>query len=610
VTAEPAIAELIGEISFDPDALRDKYREERDRRLRPDANDQYVEVKAEFSQYIHDPYVEPGFSREPLFDEVEVVIVGGGFGGLLMGARLREAGFEHIRLIEQAGDVGGTWYWNRYPGAMCDVESYVYLPLLEEMGYIPQHKYSFAPEILEYSRAIARRFNLYEDALFQTGVTELRWDEADERWIISTDRGDRMRARYVAMANGPLSRPKLPGIPGINEFKGYTFHTSRWDYGYTGGDSNGNLTNLADKRVGIIGTGATAIQCVPHLGEWAKELYVFQRTPSSVDVRNNRETDPEWAATLEPGWQQRRMDNFNILVSGGDQDVDLVADGWTDIFRNLTGIAAKQASRKLGRRLSPLEKAELMELADFKKMEGVRSRVDTVVEDTATAEALKPWYRQFCKRPCFHDEYLPTYNRPNVTLVDTGGKGVQQLTEHGVVVDGKEYELDCLIFATGFEVGTTYTRRAGYDIIGREGMTLSQKWSEGLRTLHGLQTNGFPNCFFLGFTQTAVTVSVPYALNEQAKHVTYILNEARRRGAETVEATAEGEQGWIDEMRDKARFAVRFYEACTPGYYNNEGNLGNPNGFFAGMYGAGPLAFFKLLEQWRAEGDLPGVELH
>jgi cation diffusion facilitator CzcD-associated flavoprotein CzcO len=312
VTAEPAIAELIGDVPFDPDELRERYRHERDKRLRPDANDQYVEVKAEFSNYVHDPYVEPGFTREPLFDEVDVVIVGGGFGGLLMGARLREAGFERIRLIEQAGDVGGTWYWNRYPGAMCDVESYVYLPLLEEMGYIPQHKYSFAPEIFEYSKAIARRFNLYEDACFQTGVTELRWDEADSHWIISTDRGDRMRAKFVAMANGPLNRPKLPGIPGVNEFKGYTFHTSRWDYGYTGGDSNGNLTGLADKRVGIIGTGATAIQCIPHLGESAKHLYVFQRTPSSVDFRNNRETDPDWAKSLEPGWQQRRMDTFNI----------------------------------------------------------------------------------------------------------------------------------------------------------------------------------------------------------------------------------------------------------------------------------------------------------
>jgi cation diffusion facilitator CzcD-associated flavoprotein CzcO len=609
VDVEPAITDLIGDVAFDPDALREKYREERDRRLRPDANDQYVEVNAEFSNYVDDPYVEPGFTREPLFDEVDVAIIGGGFGGLLMGARLREAGFGRLRLIEKAGDVGGTWYWNRYPGAMCDVESYVYLPLLEEMGYVPKHKYSFAPEIFEYSKAIAERYDLYRDALFQTCVTEMRWDDDHDRWIISTDRGDRMTARFVAMANGPLNRPKLPGIPGIDEFEGYTFHTSRWDYGYTGGDSTGGLTKLADKRVGIIGTGATAIQCIPHLGESAKELYIFQRTPSSIDFRNNRETDPEWATSLEPGWQQRRMDNFNTVVSGGDADVDLVADGWTDIFRNLTGIAAKTASRKLGRRLTPLEKAELMELADFKKMEGIRARVEQVVQDPGTAEALKPWYRQFCKRPCFHDEYLDTYNRPNVHLVDTAGKGVEQLTARGVVVDGTEYELDCLIFATGFEVGTTYTRRAGYDIIGRDGLSLSDKWANGLCTLHGLQSNGFPNCFFLGFTQTAVTVSVPYALNEQAKHVTYILEEARERDAATVEITEEAEQAWLDEMRDKSRFAQRFYAACTPGYYNNEGNLDNPNGFFAGMYGAGPLPFFDLLDQWRASGELPGVVL-
>jgi cyclohexanone monooxygenase len=239
---------------------------------------------------------------------------------------------------------------------------------------MPKHKYSFAPEILEHSRRIARHYNLYENALMQTGITALEWDETAVRWIVRTNRGDRFAAQYVAMANGPLSRPKLPGIPGINAFKGYTFHTSRWDYRYTGGDSSGNLTNLTDKRVGIIGTGATAVQCIPHLGEWAKQLYVFQRTPSSVDVRNNPETDPTWAASLEPGWQKRRQENFNILVSGGDQDEDLVHDGWTDIFRNLTGTAAKEASRKLGRRLIGEERAVLMELLDYRKMNQVRAR--------------------------------------------------------------------------------------------------------------------------------------------------------------------------------------------------------------------------------------------
>src|ERR1700733_9114172 len=544
MTLDPQIAEVVGALDFDPDALHAKYLAERDKRLRGDGIGQYVEVKAEFSHYIDDPYVDPGFTREAVFDEVEFTIIGGGFGGLLMGARLREAGFETIRVVEAAGDFGGTWYWNRYPGAMCDVESYCYLPLLEELGYMPKHKYSFAPEILEHSRHIARHYRLYDDALMQTGVTEMRWDDASLRWLISTDRGDRFRSRYVAMANGPLNRPKLPGIPGINEFKGYTFHTSRWDYGYTGGDCSGNLTGLRDKRVGIIGTGATAIQCVPHLGESAKQLYVFQRTPSSVDVRNNANTDPEWAAMLQPGWQQRRMENFNILVSGGDQDEDLVHDGWTEIFRSVTGIAAKEAARKLGRRLSSRERAELMVLADYKKMNQIRARVDAIVTDPVTAAALKPWYRQFCKRPCFHDEYLQTYNRPNVRLIDTAGRGVERLTETGVVANGQEYNVDCLIFATGFEVGTSYTRRAGYDIVGRGGETLSQHWSGGLRTLHGLTVHGFPNCFFLGFTQTAITISVPQALNEQADHVTYMVTASRAQGRKTLEPTAEAEQAY------------------------------------------------------------------
>jgi cyclohexanone monooxygenase len=606
---DPQIAKLIGEIDFDPDALHAKYLAERDRRRREDGIGQYVEVKAEFSHYIDDPYVQPGFSRAPVFDHVEFAVIGGGFGGLLMGARLREAGFESIRMVENGGDFGGTWYWNRYPGAMCDVESYVYLPMLEELGYVPKHKYSFAPEILEHSRSIARRYRLYDDALLQTGVTELAWDEAACRWLIRTTRGDAFTAKYVAMANGPLSRPKLPGIPGIEAFEGHTFHTSRWDYAYTGGDSSGNLTGLADKTVGIIGTGATAIQCVPHLGASAKQLYVFQRTPSSVDVRNNAPTDPAWAAALEPGWQKRRMDNFNILVSGGDQEVDLVHDGWTDIFRNLTGTAAKQAARKLGRRLTREERAELMVLADYRKMNAVRARAEAMVADPAVAEALKPWYRQFCKRPCFHDEYLDTFNRPNVTLVDTEGKGVDRLTARGVVAGGREYEVDCLIFATGFEVGTSYTRRAGYDIVGRGGLTLSEHWADGLKTLHGLTAHGFPNCFFLGFTQTAITISVPHALNEQANHVAYMVSEAQARGRSVIEPTIEAEADYVSEIRDLARLGQRFYAECTPGYYNSEGAVGNRQGFFSEMYGGGPIRFFEKLAAWRADGRLEGLTL-
>ena len=595
-------------LGFDPAELRAKYRYERDKRLREDGNAQYQEVADEFASYTDDPYTE-WTERAPLNDEVQVAIIGGGFGGLLMGGRLREAGFDDIRVIEKAGDFGGTWYWNRYPGAMCDVESYCYLPLLEELNYVPKHKYSYAPEIFEHSKAIARHYDLYTNACLQTGVSDMRWDDTSGRWIIHTDRGDAIRAQFVAMANGPLNRPKLPGIPGITSFKGHTFHTSRWDYDYTGGDSEGNLTGLADKRVAIIGTGATAVQCIPHLGAGAQHLYVFQRTPSSIDVRANRETDPDFVQQLEPGWQQRRMENFNILVSGGNQDEDLVADGWTEIFRNLTGIAAKTAARELGRRLSSREKGQLMELLDFQKMNQVRSRAEAIINDPNTAEALKPWYRQFCKRPCFHDEYLPTFNRSNVTLVNTDGRGVERITERGIVANGTEYPVDCIVFATGFEVGTSYTRRAGYDIIGRNGLSLSDKWANGWRTLYGLQANSFPNCFFLGFTQTALSVNVPHALNEQAKHVTYILDQARQRDATRIEATLEAEELWLAEMQDKARIAERFYAECTPGYYNNEGKLDASNGFFAGTYGAGPIRFFRILDDWRSTGRLEGVEL-
>ncbi len=594
------------ELGFDPDQLREKYRFERDKRMRDDGHAQYREITDQFAHFINDPYVDPGFTREPLFDEVEVLVIGGGFGGLLAGARLREAGVKSLRIIEKGGDFGGTWYWNRYPGAACDIESYIYLPLLEEMNFIPKEKYTHAPEILEYCSKIGQKYDLYTNACFQTDVTGMEWDEDDAKWIITTNRGDRMKARYVAMSNGPLNKPKLPGIEGIEKFKGHTFHTSRWDYAYTGGDSNGNLTGLKDKRVAIIGTGATAIQCISHLGAAAKQLYVFQRTPSSVDVRANRPTDPEWAKSLQPGWQKRRIDNFNILLAGGHQDEDLVGDGWTHIFRNLTGMMGTQQDLNL----SPRERAALTELADFEKMEQVRARAAAIVKDPATAEALKPYYRQFCKRPTFDDKYLDTYNRPNVTLVDTNGKGVDYVTETGVVVDGKEYEVDCVIFATGFEVGSNYTQRSGYDIIGRDGVRLGGKWANGLSTFHGFYTHGFPNCFFMGFTQSGFPPNFTHMLNEQALHIAYVIKHGRDRNVRAIEPTAQAEADWVNTMRVKARLGARYYAECTPGYYNNEGKQGlTGNSFLAGSYGGGAEEFFNILQQWRADGDLKGLEV-
>ncbi|MEM1229881.1 MAG: NAD(P)/FAD-dependent oxidoreductase [Pseudomonadota bacterium] len=591
------------DLGFDPDTLREKYRAERDKRLRDDGNEQYVEVTGDFPRYLDDPYVDAHIEREPLTDTNDVIIVGGGFGGLLAGARLRQAGVENIRIIEKGGDFGGTWYWNRYPGAACDVESYIYLPLCEELGFVPKEKYTHAPEILAHSRAIGEHFSLYENACFQTEVTDMTWDEDALNWIVHTNRGDAMRARFVVMSNGPLNRPKLPGIPGISDFAGHTFHTSRWDYEYTGGDSTGKLDNLADKRVGIIGTGATAVQCVPHLGAAAKALYVFQRTPSSIDLRNNRPTDPDWAAQLQPGWQKARMENFNVLVSGGIADEDLVGDGWTEIIRNLALMVNFQDSN-----LTMEEIAAKMELADFQKMEQIRARAAEIVEDPNTAESLKPYYRQFCKRPCFHDEYLATFNRDSVTLVDTQGRGVDRITSRGVVVDGTEYELDCLIFATGFEVGTDYTRRSGYDLTGVGGQRLKDKWAEGVETLHGLHTHGFPNCFIIGHAQSAFTVNFPHAMDEQAKHIAYIVEQCQGRNLARVEAEREAETAWVAEIVQLATLNESYQAECTPGYYNNEGKP-NPVAVKSSPYGAGSVAFFQRMAAWRDDGSMAGLKL-
>jgi cation diffusion facilitator CzcD-associated flavoprotein CzcO len=570
---------------FDPDALRTKYAEERARRLRPDGLSQYVEVAGAFRHFADDPWAGEPTPREPLCDDVDVAVVGAGFGGLLTGARLRQLGVENIRLIDKAADVGGTWYWNRYPGIACDVESYVYMPLLEEIGYVPSEKYAKGPEIFAHCRRIAEHFDLYRNACLQTTVHEIRWDESASRWIITTDRGDAMRARFVSMANGYIQRPKLPGIPGIADYAGATFHTSRWDYTYTGTD----LSGLADKRVGLIGTGATAVQCVPHVAAAAGSLHVFQRTPSTVDVRGNAPTDPGWAAGLETGWQQRRIENFQMLTAGGVADEDLVADAWTSITKKLflTGSA---------------------ELADFAKMEEIRARVADLVDDPATAEALKPWYGYFCKRPCFHDDYLQTFNRDNVTLVDTRGLGVERVTETGVVVAGVEYPLDCLIFATGFEVGTDYARRAGFELVGRGGVTLTDSWRDGVHTLHGVHVRGFPNAFVLSIAQSGFTVNFPYLLDVQATHVAWVIARALDRGVIHLEAAEADEAAWVDTVMQRSTASVERARACTPGYYNREGQYDDRTRQGSFFYG-GPTEYAQTLSAWRDEASFAGLEV-
>ena len=601
---------------IDIDALREKYAQERAKRLRPEGADQYLELEGEFAEFYEiDPYTTVT-ARDPIVENAEVVILGGGFAGLLAGAYLKKAGVQGIRVIEMAGDFGGVWYWNRFPGIQCDNDAYCYIPMLEELGFMPSKKFADGAEIFQHCRNMGKHFGLYDGALFSTQVRELHWDDSAKRWRISTDRGDEIAARFVVMAQGSYNRPKLPGIPGIKEFRdagGHVFHSARWDYDYTGGDADGGLEKLADKRVALVGTGATGIQLVPHLGRDAKELFVFQRTPSSVDERANTPTDPDWAAALQPGWQEERKRNFHnwspfVGVVFGEPD--LVCDFWTELGRNLTARIAGSADPTA---VTIEQIMAFREEEDYKIMERLRRRIEAIVDDPGTAESLKPYYRFMCKRPCSSEQYLATFNRPNVTLVDVAeSKGVERLTSRGIVANGIEYDVDCVIFASGFEISTEISRRYAIDrIVGRDGLSLFEYWKDRYQTLHGMTSRGFPNQFFMGFIQGGVSANTTAMFEQQAQHIAYIIAEAQNRGATTVEPSKDGQDAWVATVRELAIDNSAFELSCTPGYYNNEGRGGAVgNGSFLGdFYSPGFYAFDELIAEWRAKGDLDGLEL-
>ncbi|MFH9603480.1 flavin-containing monooxygenase [Streptomyces rochei] len=575
-----------------PAELRRRYRVERERRVRPDGTRQYLAADAEFGYYADDPYAVASGAREPLRDDVDVAVVGGGFGGILAGARLRQRGVRRVRIVEKGGDFGGTWYWNRYPGIHCDIESHVYLPMLDETGYVPEWKYAPGEEIRHHAVRIAEKFDLGADALFSTSVTSLTWDDNARNWLVTTDRGDEFRATYVITATGTLTELKLPGIPGIENFQGHTFHTSRWDYGYTGGTPDGGLTGLADKRVGVVGTGATGVQVIPKLAEDAGHVYVFQRTPSTVDVRANRRTTARDVGADHDGWARERRDNFLRIVSGETVEHDLVADRWTEtagLLEKLLPSFRRPADRQA------YEAA--YEVADARKMNEVRARVERIVADADTAEKLKPWYRYACKRPTFSDTYLQAFNRDNVTLVDTADThGIERMTEHGVVVGDTEYALDCLVFATGFSVGVSGVHSGKLPVRGRDGVHLLDALKRrGPRSLHGLTSNGFPNLIQLGATQSASSVNFTHVLDEHAVHAAALVAAAEARGA-VIEPSREAEDAWLAVLAEGAPDHEWFHAECTPGYYNGEGR-GRPNAPIAYPHGA--AAFHDLLRRWR-----------
>jgi cation diffusion facilitator CzcD-associated flavoprotein CzcO len=590
---------------FDPEAVHEKYAEERRKRMvagRAEIRD--LTRDASFAHYLRDPFT-PYAPRDPIADDVDVVIVGAGIAGVVAGAKLREAGTWRIRLIDVAGGIGGTWYWNRYPGVMCDVESYIYMPMLEELNYVPKTRYAFGDEIREHLEAIARKYDLVGDALFHTRTEKSEWDEAAARWVVTTDRGDEIRARYLIMAVGILNLMKLPMIPGMERFAGKSFHSARWDYEYTGGSQDGNLTKLADKVVGVIGAGASAIQCVPPLAESAKHVYLFQRTPSAIGVRDNAPTAEDFGASLSPGWQKERMENFTAVMGGRPVVRDLVDDGWTHHM-------AKVINPRIEPDMSLDEIARENEELDYAVMEEHRSRIDQIVSDPRTAESLKPYYRYMCKRPCFHDEYLPAFNRPNATLVDCPA-GVERVTERGVIAGGQEFELDCIIYATGFEAeATPFPRRAGHPILGRGGVSLAEKWKDGAQSLHGMMSRGFPNLFISPAPgqQAVISVNHTHVVVTGAEHIAATIARLDELGVEIADVSEDAEKEWGQRIVGAQLDDSLFMATCTPSRLNFESDpsaFNKRNGNYGGGYGD-YFGWRDLLAEWRENG-FAGLEL-
>ncbi|SLN00932.1 flavin-containing monooxygenase [Brevibacterium yomogidense] len=601
-------------LDFDPETVQARYDKERSIRMRKDSGRRYLRVEGEYADYLTDPYT-PRPDREARTESVDVVIVGAGFGGLQAAARLKQAGVDRIRVIDRAGDVGGNWYWNRYPGAACDSESYCYLPLLEETQYMPTKRYVDAAEIQQHARRIAEHFKFDDGLMMSTTVTGMTWDESSSSWLVATDYGDEITSRFVIVAGGEPGSPKLPGIPGIADFEGHSFLSQRWDFEYTGGDIQGDLVNLADKRVAIIGTGASALQAIPALGRSSEHLYVFQRTPSGVDPRNNEETDPEWWNSLPAGWQEARMRDMAVTVGvSGTPTEEIYDNGFADQSRARVEFAADIRERARAADVE-VDDYTVMKLANMMYMERLRARYDEEVDDPETAEALKPYYDLWCKRPTWNDEYLATFNRENVTLIDTAGMGVERITNNGIVALGKEFEVDLIIYASGLEIGNPdLFKLVRFPIVGRGGETLEDHWADGFRTWFGIQVHGMPNYFQMSLIGNGLGSNYLHANGKQAEYIAYVVKRCNDEGIVAVEPTESAVDEWssILEMSHEfpaARVQQQFLSECTPGLLSNEGDPLNPRGVFKAIYGERGVGYIDRLGEWQDAGDMRGLSV-
>ncbi|KAM5350330.1 hypothetical protein ACJ41O_006835 [Fusarium nematophilum] len=617
--------------------VHEKYQVEKSKRLREDKLGQYLDpsLSETFKRLAADPWhaddeAEFGPHRSPEVvdgSHVKLLIIGGGFGGLTFASRFVEQGVlapQDILFVDSAGGFGGTWYWNRYPGLMCDIESASYMPLLEETGYVPKNKYAYGPELLRYAELLASKFSLSTRGLFRATVQKTAWDDDAHEWVTTIIREAEpsavaIRSDLVLLATGILNRPKLPKLAGLGDFQNPIFHTARWDYRSTGGSpSNPDLDRLQGKRVGIVGTGASAIQAIPHLAKWAKELYVFQRTPVGVDERGQQDLDPEeWHANIAAakGWQLERRQNLADFSANASPEKNLAQDGWT---RAPTYCALVGSPRIATVTVETLpDYIRYLHELDFPRQQQIRARIDNIVKDRETAEALKPWYASWCKRPLFSDLYLSSYNQPNVRLVNTDGKGLDRLTETGVVACGKEYEVDVLIFSTGFNTYTSGSpaKRAEMAITGRGSYSMDQKWEDGVGTLHGLFTRDFPNLMMLGITQSGASPNFLYSSDCMARHAAYILSKATKGTRESckvvIEPTQEGEEAWTREIVKNA-IASMPVAGCTPSYMNSEGEVfsNDLEKTARGLiWGRGMNDFAELIAAWREEGSMKGLDI-
>nr|GAT53182.1 predicted protein [Mycena chlorophos] len=623
----------------DPD-VQARYISERKKRLRADGPAQFVTLSEADSAHLaalsEDPWADhAALNSAPSVlndgDEVGHLVLGAGYGGLLFAVRLLQSGAakaDDLRMVDDAAGFGGTWYWNRYPGLMCDVESYIYMPLLEETGYMPKHRYAYGDELRLHAERIAEKWALQGRAQWRTKYRKAVWDGEKGRWDVSLEenrgRGEATRefvvhARFVYAVSGPFVGPHIPRLEGLDAFAGKMFHTSRWDYAATGGTPQApesedgsawwDLPGLKGKRVGIIGTGATAIQVVPQLARNAAHPL---RLPTYPVVCRY-----PWPAANRPN----RVGDVNRVGTGlAEGPKNLVDDGWTWVpsYNAVTGGEATSASvgpvvptpEGIGKHVGALQ------AADLPRMERIRKRVDEVVANHAVAEKLKPWYPTWCKRPAFHDHYLPSFNRPNVTLVDTDGKGVDRATTAGLVVAGTEYPLDVLVLSTGYvPPGGSPAKRSGCTFIGKGEVSLDDVWvKEGAGTLHGFGVHGFPNLFFAPLAQGSISANFAGSLDVSAQHVAYIISTALARGssdAMVVEVSREAQDAWVREILQRAAW-FSAVSGCTPGYLNGEGARDRMDMETkmrmarSTPWGEGIRSFEKVLRRWREDGALEG----